>query len=301
MRKTLPGGPFSIRRLSSPPRPAARLARRGPRQARRRPAAARSSSSWRSSPSSRTAEEQPAEQADREDRDPFAIMIDPATTDRCAAICRARARRVVDVEERVVAPHEDVCEHGRGEPHDDDVGELGEAAEPRRLGSGPSAPSHVDPEADEQHGLQRVHGLVARPPRADGEVPEVRRSPTARSGHGVSDMASATDRGRSEQRREQRPVRPMHDQQRADSRSAGARPCGRGTARRRACFSGDTRLMRSGDAREKARLSHGARAWPAAPEPAHARRHDAEGEHGSELQRRDLNGCGKRRAHRPQA
>ena len=94
---------------------------------------------------------------------------------------RALAGRV-DAVEGVAAEDEDVAEHGAGEAHGDDVDELGEVAEPRRLRQrAEQRHPHVRPEEHEAHVLQRVHarvadrGLVQRGRGARGRG----RSPTA--------------------------------------------------------------------------------------------------------------------------
>ena len=111
----------------------------------------------------RGAQEQPAEQPEREQRllhhhDRAGDVLVGQRRDALGGV----AVRVEGVEDRA-RPQEQVAENGAGEAHGDHVQQPPEVCEPARHGQrAEQAHPHVDAEAQEHRVLERVHALVAQ-------------------------------------------------------------------------------------------------------------------------------------------
>ncbi len=167
----------------------------------------------------RGAQEQPAEQQDRDDR-----PLDHHDRAGGALVVGGRdaplrlAGGVAGIQD-AAGPQERVGQHALDQPHGDDVADLRAVAEPRRLGQrAQQRHPHRHPERDEQDVLQRVHGGVLHRALVErGQVPEVEVRRPGRERHDrVREHAQPADSGRREQRLQQRAGEPEHQQQRAE-------------------------------------------------------------------------------------
>ena len=168
----------------------------------------------------RRAQEQPAEQADRDER-----ALDHHDRARRALVVGRRdapvglAGGVARIQD-AARPQQRVRQHALDQPDGDDVADLRPVAEPRRLRQrAEQRHPHADPEGHEEDVLQRVDGVVLdRALVEHGQVPDVE---VDRPGHqarrpGARTRAASAGPGADRTGCSSGPVRPEHQQQRAE-------------------------------------------------------------------------------------